>query len=192
MIYATFSKILWSIMLLCVILSFVGCSVKWVHPDDLVGLDEDIQRFIKIPSLVPLAIVLGGKSKRRFAPGYKFELLHGHLKQLLGGKSCWYDEKQIKFQIHHKQQNLPKHVVGTHQLLLRLSNGGIKDYKILINGKNRHVIKNGEWYKIQPFMRNTHKSIDAYFPVTSTISIQSERSVCLTAIILVDHGIIIR
>ena len=45
-------------MLPGVILSLMGCSVKWAQPDDLVGLDEDIQRFIKIPSLVPLAIVL--------------------------------------------------------------------------------------------------------------------------------------
>ena len=53
MIYATPSKILWSIVLLCVILLFMGCSGKWVDTEDLVGLDESLQRAIRTPSRIP-------------------------------------------------------------------------------------------------------------------------------------------
>ena len=192
MIYATPSKILWSMVLLCVILLFMGCSGKWVDTEDLVGLDEGIQRAIRTPSRVPLAIVWSDKIRKQFAPGYKFKSLRGHLKQLPDGKRCWYDEKQIEFQIRHKQQKLPKLVIGTHELLLRLSNEGTKDYKIHINGENCYPNKNGEWHIISPFTRNTHRSIDAYFPAISTVSIQSEQGVCLSSIILVDHGIMIK
>ena len=190
------SEIEWCAVLLCISLSIMNCSTRWIDPDDLVGLDERHQRVIEMPSRVPLSVVWGGKIKKRRAPGYKFELLNGHLKQLPDGKSCWYDDKLVEFEIQHKQFQASKDIIGRDTLLLRLRKleNTKCGYKIStsINGKQSQAFYAkalGEgWYEIKAFIRAVNNPFDAYFPVKTKVSIQSEGEVCLTAVLLVEAG----
>ena len=74
------SEIVWGTALLCISLSIMSCSTRWIDPDDLVGLNEEFQRIVRQPSQVPIALVPGSKVPRRLAPGYKFNILHGTLR----------------------------------------------------------------------------------------------------------------
>ena len=181
------SKLPWNTTLLCIGLSIMGCSIKWIDLDKLYGLDENVRRVVATPSRVPVLLIPGETITRRVAAGYKFEMLQGGLKQ-----GCWHDDKQIKFTIQHKQFHATRNVIGSHTLLVRSHqieniNSALK---ISVNGNPSWVRTYGEgWYGIEPFICAVNNALDAYFPVKTEVSIQSEGNVSLTAILLVKLSI---
>ncbi len=194
------SKIVWGTALLCISLSIMGCSTRWIDSDDLVGLSENFQRIVRQPSQVPIALVPGSKVTRRLAPGYKFNILHGTLRQLPDGKNCWYDEKCVEFEIQHRQfQMASKHVIENYTLLLRLRQPDNIGFGFKISttttgkqnrGFNAEPLGEG-WYKIRAFISAVDNAFDAYFPVTTKVAIESDEAVCLTAVLWVKDGMII-
>ena len=194
------SEIVWGTALLCISLSIMSCSTRWIDPDDLVGLNEEFQRIVRQPSQVPIALVPGSKVTRRLAPGYKFNILHGTLRQLPDGKNCWYDEKCVELEIQHRQvQMASKHVIENYTLLLRLRQpdnigSGFKISSTTTGKQNRgfNAEPLGEgWYKIRAFISAVDNAFDAYFPVKTKVAIESDEEVCLTAVLLVKAGLII-
>lgn len=192
MVRAAPAKISLFLMVCSPVLAIMGCTV--IHPDDVVGLDDDMRRWLpkSHPSSVPLAVSWSGKSRGRSAWGYGLNTCTGHLKQLPDGTRCWFGEKQIVLEIRHKHPKSVSFGWRPHKLLLRLSDGNREDFKILVNGEIRRAIKSGEWYSIMPFVAYVPESSHPpYFSVISTVSIQSEHGVCLIAVILLDDFIVI-
>ena len=186
------AKISWFLMVCSPVLAIMGCTV--IHPDDLVGLDDDMRRWLpkSRPSSVPLAVSWSGKSRGRSAWGYGLKTRTGNLKQLPDGTRCWFGEKQIVLEIRHKHPKSVSFGWRPFELLLRLSDANRSDFKILVNGEICRARKTGEWYRIFPFVANVPESgHPPYFPVSSTVAIQSEHGDCLMAVILLDSYIAI-
>ncbi|RMH33410.1 MAG: hypothetical protein D6690_12205 [Nitrospirae bacterium] len=174
-------------------LATTGCLGRWLHPQDLPGLDELArQSLLQGQSRIPLAVVLGVKEKVRLRSGYGVKLVRGRREQLPDGQLCWYDGQRLELLIKGKQIPFERHETAYYTLLIHLleSRGTQQEYRFSINGEPYPMRKEGRgWYKARIWLSKGRQGIDSYYPATWTFSIESTQGVCLTVALLIGPGI---